>query len=423
MSDSSATKEKKKGSRAGRTLSVIGAALLLCGAFVLSIIFESRDRAEPDVSSSATRTAAVTPAPETSAPETSAAETPAATAAPASLTAESGYFPTSDGLFRPDEAFTPAAAAEIFGALTGRPAATAGDAPFTEETLAAFLETYFSPGAVSDAMAEIRGQGGPEITRAEAAVCLNRLLGVTAPAGKAYYPDVEPTYWAAEDVRAAAGESGTTWTEGGKPLPGGFVNRNGWLYCADEDGYFIKNRYVGTLFFDGGGRYTSGNAELDAYVAGVIEKVTDPSMERIDMLRAVYEYIRDNFTYLKRHYYLVGDLGWQVDEALTMYSTGKGNCYCYSSALWAASRGLGYDAKIVSGTIGVDRSPHGWVEILIDGARYTFDVEIEMAQRRDGYTKGDLFMMSDAKRYSWEYIEAYSDDMVPRETNEGLRPQ
>ena len=107
-----------------------------------------------------------------------------------------------------------------------------------------------------------------------------------------------------------------------------------------------------------------------------------------------------------------------------MYSTGRGNCYCYASAFWAAARGLGYDAKIVSGTIGIEHSPHGWVEIIIDGDRYTFDVEIEMARRRDGEKKADMYMMSDGKRSTWNYVEyAFADDMMPRETEELLLPR
>ena len=70
----------------------------------------------------------------------------------------------------------------------------------------------------------------------------------------------------------------------------------------------------------------------------------------------MYLYVRDSFTYLRRHYYKTGDVGWATQEALTMYSTDRGNCYCYASAFWAAARALGFDAKIVSGTYGEEES-------------------------------------------------------------------
>lgn len=106
-----------------------------------------------------------------------------------------------------------------------------------------------------------------------------------------------------------------------------------------------------------------------------------------------------------------------------MNCTGRGNCYCYAAAFWAAARALGYDAKIVSGTYGADEAPHGWVEILRGGERYTYDVEIEMAVRRDTAGESDLFEMSDEARSRHGYRElSFSDDMLPRNLSGELLP-
>ena len=237
------------------------------------------------------------------------------------------------------------------------------------------------------------------------------------------FPDVEPGYWAAEEVAAAAESAAVFDGEGGMPLPG-FMWADGYLYYAGEDGYFLKNAWLGTLYFTAGGRYTSGSLELDDYVAAAIREHTDKSMSREEMLCAMYEFVRDSFTYLRRHYYRTGDLTWPLEEALTMYSTGKGNCYCYSSAFWAAARGLGYDAKAVSGTYGDEHAPHGWVEIIVDGRRLTYDVEIEMTIRRNGRSNRSLFAMDDGARTAHGYVElTFSDNLAPRETNEGLLPE
>lgn len=145
-------------------------------------------------------------------------------------------------------------------------------------------------------------------------------------------------------------------------------------------------------------------------------------MTRDEMLRAMYLYVRDSFTYLRRHYYKTGDVGWATQEALTMYSTGRGNCYCYASAFWAAARALGFDAKIVSGTYGEEEAPHGWVEILRGGERYTYDVEIEMAVRRDRGAS-DLYEMDDSARQRHGYQEfSATDDMLPRSLAGELLP-
>ena len=174
------------------------------------------------------------------------------------------------------------------------------------------------------------------------------------------------------------------------------------LYYAGADGYFLKNAYSGSLFFDSAGRYTSGNAELDGYVLAALREATDDSMTRDEMLRAMYLYVRDSFTYLRRHYYKTGDVGWATQEALTMYSTGRGNCYCYAGAFCALARGLGYNARTYSGSIGIENQPHAWTEITLDGKIYICDPEIEMNYwLLQMYT--DNFMMLRENSLSWNY--------------------
>ena len=161
---------------------------------------------------------------------------------------------------------------------------------------------------------------------------------------------------------------------------------------------------------------------LPEFVLAALREATDDSMTRDEMLRAMYLYVRDSFTYLRRHYYKTGDVGWATQEALTMYSTGRGNCYCFASAFWAAARALGFDAKIVSGTYGEEEAPHGWVEILRGGERYTYDVEIEMAVRRDRGAS-DLYEMDDSARRRHGYQEfSATDDMLPRSLAGELLP-
>ena len=337
-----------------------------------------------------------------------------------------GYFRCPDGLFYPERALRQAELTEALSAAMGSEQTLPGEGEtiLTEETFASLLEELFPAEEVSHAVSAIAGRGDDTVTRAEAAVALDLLMELSAGAEEpAQFPDVEPDYWAADAI-AAAGSTDHAWGEGRSLPEPGFVWTDGRLYCAGEDGRFIKNRYLGSLYFGPDGCYTSGSPELDGYVAALIREHTDDAMTRQEKLQAVYTYIRDNFTYLRRHYYRIGDLGWQTDEAVTMYATGMGNCYCYASAFWAAARGLGYDAKAVSGTYGAERAPHGWVEIVEDGARYTYDVEIEMVLRRGGNTEQSLFAMTDEQRAPHGYVEQPgSDNMMPRETNDGLLPR
>ena len=334
-----------------------------------------------------------------------------AVTAPA-LEAKGGYMPCPDGIFRPEAPLSSADALEVFGFLAARqPDAALFEEreSYSTEDFAALLTHFFRDDAVEEAVGRIHGIGSGDVSRAEAAVVLNALLGLDG--GEAYFPDVESGYWAEADV-AAAGVPGFE-----KKLEEGFVNLSGWLYHVEKDGYFLKNAYKNSLFFDQNGRYTSGDAALDASVAAAIAANTDESMTREEMLRAMYEYVRDSFKYLRRNYYKLGQNNWALQEASTMYATGHGNCYNYAAAFWAAARGLGYDAMTVSGNIGTDQSQHGWVEIPIDGERYVFDAEIEMAYIRDGKNASDMFKMPHlSARYGWLYLELLdANAAAPRE--------
>lgn len=360
-----------------------------------------------------------------------------AVTAPA-LEAKTGYFPDTSEFFLPEAALTRLDFARILYALLAQKPESAAplrdtesieaaalvnaglmdapngnfspDEPFTEALFAAALKPFFATDAIENAIAAVSGCGSEEITRAEATVVLNALLGLRGQERDCYLPDIEPGYLFEQDVKLAAIGHGEKYKEG-------FVNLNGYLYSIDKDGYALKNAFIGSLRFDQNGRYTSGSYALDELVAAALRKNVDASMEREEMLRIMYDYTRDHYKYLRRNYYQTSDIGWCLKEAYTMYSTEMGNCYCYAAAFWAAARQLGFDALCVSGTIGSEHSPHGWVTISMDGGHYVFDVEIEMAYHRDGMEYVDNFKMEHGAAVAkWLYVEMYKyDQSVPME--------
>ena len=334
-----------------------------------------------------------------------------------------GYMVCEDGLFYPDRTLTLGELADALARSTGSEADLPGDpaAELTADDLFSALERNFGTEAALASMDSSALRGGDRVTRAEAAVILNAVLDPESPDEEGLFPDVDDSCRAAADIALAA-RSGRDWPGGGKLPEPGFVWVGGRTYCADDTGHFIRNAWVGSLYFGPDSRYTSGSYELDDYVSAAIAANTDESMTREEMLRAMYLYVRDGFTYLRRHYYMLGDTGWAQDEAITMYSTGKGNCYCYASAFWAAARALGYDAKIVSGKYGKEEAPHGWVEIFGEDGRLTYDVEMEMHYLAEN-KQMDLYAMDEVRRRGHGYRElAASDDLAPRETCEGLLP-
>ena len=306
----------------------------------------------------------------------------------------------------------------------------------SESELAAELDGLFLPGTL-DAYT-----GTEPLTRLEAAVMICTLAGIPETAyDYAPAPDLPADTPGASYLAACADPAGAVGYEPGAvsvdgyfylvdetglfvtnaeadglyygedgrcvlpdDMESGYVNLGGYLYYVGEDGRFATDEEIGGLYFASNGRYTSGSTELDGLVAGILTDICAENETREEMLRAAFNYVRDGFEYLRRNYYSIGETGWEVEEATTMFTTGRGNCYNYAAAFWALARGLGYDAYAVSGTMGWDYEPHGWVIIYDEnGTRLTYDTETEMAYHRDGVYDRDMFAMNPWYAAGWNY--------------------
>ena len=257
------------------------------------------------------------------------------------------------------------------------------------------------------------------ISRAAAAVLLNRALGRTPDKDyiqqnhPAFYIDVAPSEWYYYDVLEAtvshshSGGSGaerwTSHTAKTEVPTDGFHLVDGWLYCYDSAlGGLVRDATVENHTFNSLGRFTTGSNELDSWLYKIVVARTDPSQTQEEMLRALFLYTRDSFTYLRRPPYEFGVYDYMETDALRILTTGYGNCYCYAALFWYLSRWIGYSSVIYNGTVGVRRSPHSWVEITMDGKTYIFDTELEMAYRRKKRFDVNLYKFYDAGN-SWNY--------------------
>lgn len=255
------------------------------------------------------------------------------------------------------------------------------------------------------------------ITRAEAAVLLNRALGRVADreyidtVHPAFYVDVSPSHWFYYDVMEASvahehgggAERWTSHTPRENVPTDGFHLVDGWLYCYDSArGDILRGESRGNFPFDAAGHFTSGSAELDGKLRAIVLARTNSSQTQEEMLRSLYLYTRDSFTYLRRPAYAFGANDFMQEDALRILNTGYGNCYCYASLLWYLTRWIGYDSVIYSGTVGSNRAPHSWVEINMDGRDYIFDAELEMAYRRKKRFDINLYKFYDVGN-SWNY--------------------
>ena len=257
------------------------------------------------------------------------------------------------------------------------------------------------------------------VTRAEAAAIINRALGRSADRDKLeselvipLYSDLKPSHWAYYEIleasishRADRSAGSEVWIETDAlrytpgPIPMGTE-----LYYADEQGIVVRDRTVGQLTFGADGRYTTGDGEADAYVQAILGEIITEGMTPEEKLLAAYDYVVESYSYLRRSdAYDPGAEGWEVEEALTILRTGRGNCYCYAGVTCLLARQIGYDAKAISGTTNWTPRPHAWVEIEFDGVPYIFDTEMEMASKGK-YGDHHFYMLSyDIEATLWPY--------------------
>lgn len=341
----------------------------------------------------------------------------------ASLGVLQGY----DGLFNPDRIMTRAE----FAAMVSRfEALEEGDDPgFPDLDSGHWAYRYLVSTNIKGWLTgDNWGNLNPDavVTRAQAAVIMNRVLGrspdkdiIDANPDMRIYIENLQKHWAYYDIMEAAvthtesvlpgGEKWLDFEAKGFSGSTGFYFIDGYLYYfSSRDGSFIRSGSVGNFDFDSDGRYTTGNVELDGYLHQISLEIFTNNMTQEQKLRAAYLYTRDSFTYLRRNYYEVGATGWEMDEALTMFRTKYGNCYCYAAAFYYLSRWIGYDSIIIAGKVGSNNADHGWVEISFDGVLYMFDPELEMARLRDGRQYFDLYKFT-YENAPWRYVRAQSD--------------
>ena len=264
---------------------------------------------------------------------------------------------------------------------------------------------------------KIKAEPDAILTRVETAALMNRITGRAERPGARIlqvgspvdlYPE-EEGYW--DMIEAAIphefelnGEK-ELWTDStpAERLPSG-RRLMGWrLSWIGEDGRVLRNADVGNLHFDGNGWYSSGSEELDALVQKTLNDVLTEDMDQEEQLLALFRFVRDNFKYVRREPYEAGETPWVLDEATDMLATGKGNCYSYASTYCMLVRAIGVDAIVISGHVGSNFRPHGWVEIERNGVPHIFDTELSMAHPE----QGDLYYYDRSYEAiaNWSYVK------------------
>ena len=306
-------------------------------------------------------------------------------------TASVGLFVGDDqGLFRPDDGLLRCEAVAVFNRLLGR-RADVNYLANSQNTLRTFPDVSPDHWAYADIMEAAVAHECGILDRNEIWYRAGGGLDTTIAADIGSEVTAEP--------EAPAGDSAEQEAGG---LPDGPVRLDGRLYWV-QGGEFIRDQSVSGLYFDAEGRYTTGDEALDEKLNSIVEELTDESMTRDEKLRVLFDYIRDNYTYLKRPLISKGQTGWEPEYASFFLANGKGNCYSFSAAYCLLCRELGLPAYTVVGS--ALNSAHGWVEIVLDGEVWMFDTQLEWRYLHDWGKSGyDFFKMpvnNTPVKYTW----------------------
>ncbi len=157
---------------------------------------------------------------------------------------------------------------------------------------------------------------------------------------------------------------------------------DGEYYGADVDGKLVQNGWAKT-----------GN--LTYYFKDY--HITEESLSAKDVLddsgrtlSAAYKWSRDlkDYEFTNGHTYRWG----AAYFARFGFNRQEGNDYVKAATFYYMAKTLGYDARLMYGTVGDERTDHAWVDILEDGIYYTYDLTLSPGWR--------LSYMNDYASYS-----------------------
>lgn len=129
------------------------------------------------------------------------------------------------------------------------------------------------------------------------------------------------------------------------------------------------------------------DSQLMNLTASLVGMCTNSSMKQSEQLKSSFDFFTQAMTYERSYEVPYGN--WVKDYAQEALLTKKANCYGYAAAFAYVADGLGYDARVCTGTVTSSlggRTAHAWTEVKIGGKWYVFDTEMQDA-KGDGYYK------------------------------------
>ena len=172
------------------------------------------------------------------------------------------------------------------------------------------------------------------------------------------------------EIRAAV-ENNATGNYMEWDIPGEhFVHMNGSVQWMNENGDVVSPTSAAMIL-----------------AAAAVNVSSTASMTQSQQLQAAFDYLSKAVVYERSNETPSGD--WLNEYATRTMSTNKGNCYGYAAAFGYIAKGLGYEARVCTGTVTSSlggRTPHAWTEVKIGKKWYVFDAEMQRA-KGGGYYK------------------------------------
>ncbi len=176
------------------------------------------------------------------------------------------------------------------------------------------------------------------------------------------------------------------------------VQASGNLLESEIKGAHFIHGAGGIKWMDENGTVVSPNSYIMCLAAAVVDAGTNGYMTQAQQLEASFDTLVDNFSYERSMETPSGD--WVKDYACKALSEKKGNCYGYAAAFAYVAEGLGYEARVCTGTVTSSlggRTDHAWTEVKMGKVWYIFDAEMQDAkgsgyykQTYDSYPAGPL---------------------------------
>ena len=161
----------------------------------------------------------------------------------------------------------------------------------------------------------------------------------------------------------------------------------GSLKEIDIPGAHFIHGSTGVMWKQEDGTVINPDSNIKLLAASVVEASSTGSMTQSEQLQAAFDYLASSVSYVRSTEVPTGD--WVKEYAMQTLSTKSGNCYGYAASFAYIAKGLGYDARVCTGTVESaygGRTAHAWTEVRMGKNWYIFDTEMQRAKGQ-GYYK------------------------------------